>query len=68
MYRIKTKLCETFNYTNQQLVAKGILSKFYAWLKEHPELTVSGDPYSGEMVNSGIAAKFFKFYKNNKAN
>jgi hypothetical protein len=44
-------------------VIRGILNRFYAWVKDYPELMVSGDPYSGEMVNRGIAAKFLEFYK-----
>jgi hypothetical protein len=67
MHRIKSQLCEVFKCTNQQLTSKGNLDKFRAWLKEHPEIEASSNPYSGEMINGEIAVKFFEFYKNKKA-
>lgn len=68
MYRLTSQLCEVFKCTDQQLTKKGILDAFKTWLKEHPEIEVSGDPYLGEIINYDIAAQFFGFYKNNKAN
>lgn len=59
MYRITSQLCEVFNCTEQQLVKKGILDEFRAWLKEHPECSVSIDLLAGEAINGDIALKFF---------
>jgi len=55
---------EVFDCNNQQLEASGILDKFHAWLKEHPELKVGSETYCGEMVNDDIADQFYEFYKN----
>lgn len=67
MYRITSQLCEVFNCTEQQLIKKGILDEFRAWLKEHPEYQVSFEPHVGEMINGDIAMKFVEYYKNQHA-
>ena len=63
MYQIKSQLCEVFSCTDAELTSKGILAKFRAWLKRHPDIEVSLDPYYGEMVNNEIAQKFYKRHK-----
>jgi hypothetical protein len=63
MYRITTHLSEAFNCTVPELETKGILAKFKTWLKRHPEIEVSWDPYVGEIVNYEIAQKFYKRHK-----
>jgi hypothetical protein len=60
---MKSQLCDMFNCTEKQLETKGILRRFHAWLKEHPELKPWDDPHGGEVINSDIAAKFFDFCK-----
>jgi len=60
VYRITSQLCEVFNCTQQQLVKKGILDEFKAWLKTHPECQTSIDPIVGEAINYDIAVKFFE--------
>jgi hypothetical protein len=63
MYRITTQLSEVFNCTVPELETKGILAKFKAWLKRHPEIEVSWEPHFGEIVNYEIARKFYKRHK-----
>jgi len=63
MYRITTQLCEVFNCTVPELASKGILAKFRVWLKRHPEIEISFDPYLGEIINREIASKFYKRHK-----
>ena len=60
MYRITSQLCEVFNCTNQQLETTELLNKFSEWLTEHPEIVVSHDIETGEIINREIAVKFKK--------
>jgi hypothetical protein len=60
---MKSQLCDMFNCTDKQLETRGILTRFSAWLKEHPELKPWDDPHGGEIINSEIASNFFDFCK-----
>ena len=66
MYRITSQICEVFDCTNQQLETSGLLNKFSVWLTEHPEIVVSHDIETDEIINREIAVKFFEFYKKKK--
>lgn len=68
MYRITTQLSEVFDCTVPELETKGILAKFKAWLKRHPELKVCHDIRHGEGINGDIADRFFAYYESRRAN
>ena len=63
-----SQLCKVFDCNNQQLKASGILDTFNEWLKGQPEIWVSHSIEHGEAINGNIADKFYKFYRNKKAN
>jgi len=63
-----SQLCKVFDCNNQQLEASGILDTFNKWLKGQPEIWVSHSIEHGEAINGDIADKFYKFYRNKKAN
>jgi len=63
MYRITSQLCEAFGCSDRHLRSSGLLDKFKAWLKEHPELEISNIPGFGEAVNGEIAEKFRDDYE-----
>jgi hypothetical protein len=63
MYRITTQLSEVFQCTVPEVASKGILAKFRVWLKRHPKIEISFDPYLGEIINREIASKFYKRHK-----
>jgi hypothetical protein len=61
MYRMRSQLCDVFNCSEPELETQGILERFRAWLRDHPELQpCNDDPYRGEIINSDIAVKFFE--------
>lgn len=62
MWHMRIQLRRLFMCTDKQLDSREIISAFYDWLEQNPDINPNLDPLYANPVNVDIAKTFYEFY------